>query len=351
LPGGRSVWSSWAPEAAVLDSPGITVVIPVWDQYVKVVGHAVESVLRQSGVTPVVLVVDNASTQPLPTFPPVVRVERLRSRVSVGAARNAGLALVRTEFMLFMDADDIMVDGTLTLLLSQLRATAHASACCCALVAWNPCTGRIVPLRFPSRRTMVLARWPTLYRTYAVLANRMPTTGCVLMRTALAREAGGFGDGDYAEDWPLNVALAFRGSIEFLPFQGRLLRVHSGSLRSRPWGRDDVARGFAMLRGRLRSDPTTPWLVRLGLPIIAVHHWWQVRRLTRGGTIESGLAVRIVGRVRPLSAALGRPARRSSDEGHDILHPIRPPSPLVDVASWVLSEERPLVAQPLLHRP
>jgi glycosyltransferase involved in cell wall biosynthesis len=278
-----------------IGDPEVTVVVPVWDRYVSVLGEAVESVSRQAAVRAVVLLIDNASTQPLRLLPAGVQVMRLPSRVSVGAARNAGLALVRTEFTLFMDADDVMLDGALSAMLARLRDAEWVSACSCAVEAWNPLTGSVAALNLPSRRTRLLAPWPALYRMYAVLSNRMPTTGCVLMRTTLAMQAGGFADADYGEDWPLNVGLAFRGAIAFLPWSGRLLRVHPDSLRSRPWERVDVARSFAALRGRLRADPATPWLVRRCLPLIALLHRWQIRRLTPGGVLKPGTANRLVG--------------------------------------------------------
>jgi glycosyltransferase involved in cell wall biosynthesis len=277
------------------EDPQVTVVVPVWDRYVSVLGEAVESVVRQAAARAAVLLIDNASTEPLPLLPAGVRVMRLPNRVSVGAARNAGLALVRTEFTLFMDADDVMLDGVLSTMLATLRDAEGISACSCGVEAWNPLTGSVAALNLPSRRTRLLAKWPALYRMYAVVSNRMPTTGCVLMRTRQAMQAGGFADADYGEDWPLNVGLAFRGAIAFLPGSGRLLRVHPDSLRARPWERIDVARSFAALRGRLRADPATPWLVRRCLPLIALLHRRQIRRLTPGGILEPGTATRLVG--------------------------------------------------------
>jgi glycosyltransferase involved in cell wall biosynthesis len=274
--------------------PELTVVIPVWDDYVRVVGEAVESVLVQQ-VDVAVLVVDNASSQPLPALPRCVTVVRLPERLSVGAARNEGLSLVRTEFVLFLDADDLVVEGAIPHLLARLKARPDYSACVCAIVAWNAATGELRPLDFPSRRTHVVARWPGCYRLYAAIANRMPTTGCVLMRTMAAMDAGGFTDANFAEDWPLNVGLAFRGPIEFLPSRGRLLRVHAKSLRARPRSRAEIARAFDLMRERLKADPSVPTIVRLGLPLIALHHVWQVRRVTPGGTTGPGLALAAVG--------------------------------------------------------
>jgi glycosyltransferase involved in cell wall biosynthesis len=279
----------------------VTVVIPVWDDYAPVVGEAVESVRRQD-LEASLLIVDNASRRRLPRFPPDVTTVRLAERVSVGAARNVGLSLAHTEYVLFLDADDVLAAGTLSLLVEELASAPSSAACCCGVVAWNARSGRVVRLDFPSRLTRAMARWAPGYRLYAALGNRMPTTGCVLMRTSFARAAGGFTDAEFAEDWPLNVGLAFRGPIRFLDPVGRHLRVHATSLRARRRSRVEVARAYALLRSRLESDRATPAVLRLALPLLALHHARQVRRLTPDGTTSPGRALALVGDSGPLTA-------------------------------------------------
>jgi hypothetical protein len=278
----------------------VTVVIPVWDDYAAVVEEAVESV-RLQDLEASILVVDNASRRPLPWFPPDVTTVRLAERLSVGAARNVGLALVRTDCVLFLDADDVLTPGTLSLLVGGLAAAPSSAACCCGVVAWNAGSGQVARLDFPSRFTRAMARWATGYRLYAAFRNRMPTTGCVLMRTSFARAAGGFTDAEFAEDWPLNVGLAFRGRIRFLDPVGRQLRVHPTSLRARRRSRVEVAGAYALLRRRLASDRATPVLLRLALPLLALHHAWQVRRLTPDGVMGPGRALALVGDPGPLA--------------------------------------------------
>ena len=274
--------------------PQLTVVIPVWDRYVLTVRDAVESVLDQEAHV-AVLVVDNASSELLPPLPPGVDIMRLPTRLSVGAARNAGLSHVRTEFVLFLDADDIVLEGTLRLLLSRMTARPALSACACSVLAWNAATDQVCPLDFPSGTTRLVARWPRWYHLYAAMANRMPTTGCVIMRTATAVNAGGFADSDFAEDWALNIGLAFRGPIEFLLSHGRLLRVHAKSLRARPRSRAEVARAFELVQRRVKGDPAAPVSVRLSFLLLALYHSRQVRRVTPGGKTAPGVALSVLG--------------------------------------------------------
>jgi hypothetical protein len=270
--------------AATPDVADVTVVIPVWDDYVAVIIDAVQSVGTHDG-GPRILVVDNASRSPLPALPDRVAVRRLRQRASAGAARNAGLAAVRTRYVLFLDADDCLVAGTLARLRDALDNDPRLVGCCSSVVAWDPGTGDTVPLAFPSKFVRRIGRWPRVLALAGLLRNRIPTTGCLLMRTSDARAAGGFADGDLAEDWCLNVALAFRGRIAFLPDVGRLLRVHASSLRSQPHTRQEVVDAFRMVRRLCWADPRAPLAARVALPIIAAYHRRKVTRMTPAGTL------------------------------------------------------------------
>jgi glycosyltransferase involved in cell wall biosynthesis len=88
--------------------------------------EAVTSVLEQDGGPPGVVVVDDGSTDPatlaaLDQLPPGVRVHR-QANAGVVAARNAGLALAETPYLLILDADDRLRPRALTVLREPLDA-------------------------------------------------------------------------------------------------------------------------------------------------------------------------------------------------------------------------------------
>ena len=58
------------------------------------------------------VVVDNASTVTVPRLKGT-DVVRTPQRLSAGEARNAGLRHVNTEFVMFLDADDELLEGAL----------------------------------------------------------------------------------------------------------------------------------------------------------------------------------------------------------------------------------------------
>src|SRR4051794_8074812 len=96
----------------------VSVVIPVWDDYVEFLPDAVESVRRDGPDVPIV-VVDNVSTTDVPQ-PEGCELVRSDERLTVGAARNLGLERVATEYVVFLDADDMLLEGTLEFLRGRI---------------------------------------------------------------------------------------------------------------------------------------------------------------------------------------------------------------------------------------
>src|SRR5436309_1197676 len=92
-----------------------TVVIPVWDDYVESLRSAALPSLRDQARSKRILVVDNASSTEL-TELNGAEIVRAPARISLGAARNLGLEHVTTPYVVFWDADDTMLAGTLRLL-------------------------------------------------------------------------------------------------------------------------------------------------------------------------------------------------------------------------------------------
>ena len=266
---------------------GVTVVVPVWDRYCSFLEPCVEAVLDQQGERPSLVVVDNASREPLPPLPPDVDVVRSRRRLSVGAARNLGLSRVTTSEVVFCDADDRLLPGAIALLSATLAARSELVAVIGRYVSWNPETGaRAVLDRSPRPVVYRVARHRRLFALANLRYNCFPVVGGIL-RTEAVRDAGGFGDVDVGEDWILGAQLAFRGPIGFERTPTFLRRVHRGSLWYRPHSPDDYLARADLLRVRVARDPTVPRLVKAALPLVAVVHRRDVARATApGGAID-----------------------------------------------------------------
>jgi glycosyltransferase involved in cell wall biosynthesis len=167
----------------------VTVVVTNHD-YGRFLEEAVVSALRQDGGPPRVVVVDDGSSDQetlavLDRLPPAVRVHR-QANAGVAVARNTGLALAETPFMLVLDADDRLRPRTL----DALRAPLHA----------DPGLG------FAYGITRFFGLWEgelslPAYDPYKLLYRHM-IGSTALMRRELVAAVGGF-DPEFRgyEDW------------------------------------------------------------------------------------------------------------------------------------------------------
>lgn len=260
--------------------------MPAWGPYAgPPLAEAVRS-LRGQDLPARILVVDNASNERLPTLDGV-EVIRTPCRLTLGAARNFGLARVTTPYVTFWDADDLMPPGTLRFLWERLSHDPGLVAAAAGIVEDEPRVRHRWPPRFAAR----LAHKPRLFALCHSVWSLFPTTGGTLIRSAAATEAGGFDDADSGDDWVLGVSLTLRGRVELHEQPGRVYRRLGPSI----WeGHSNLRHLFAharAVRRRLRTDPAAPRSTRALLPAVAVLQ----------------VAVLIV--VRPVGKALRRLAR------------------------------------------
>jgi glycosyltransferase involved in cell wall biosynthesis len=274
-------------------SAGLTIVIPYWDLDPEYLLEAVGSITAGQGGPYRTIVVDNASSVPPPELPPSVEIVRLPERVHVGEARNAGLALVETSHVLFLDADDVISPGSVPLLLQQLERRPDAVVSCGS--------GRIVPppiralggeetrtwrrrrLRRRRRRLLNvyrLQRWPRLLAVVNTV-EMIVSMSCTVMRVDAVRAAGGFSADLAEEDWVLSALLPFHGPVVAGRFPVRGYRLRAGSLTVQKGADWSVAsRARRQMRRRLRRDPAVPLPVRWATPLLAALHGMpELRRL------------------------------------------------------------------------
>ncbi|MDX6536694.1 MAG: hypothetical protein QOD37_1035, partial [Gaiellales bacterium] len=229
------------------------------------------------GAGPRVILVDNASEPPV-AAPDGCHVVRCEVRLTRGASRNLGLSHVTSEYVVFLDVDDLVLAGALTRLAAGLDHVAR----CPAIV------GRIVEPsgalhRTPRAAAAALARHPRLFAWANATWSMLPTQGCTMMRVSAVRDAGGYADASAGEDWVLGAALAFRGPIAFHSQPALIYRWRPDSPGAARASRRMLLRNAARVRTRLRDDPRV-----------------------RGGPVAIGL----LAGAQALAVAVARPAAR-----------------------------------------
>jgi glycosyltransferase involved in cell wall biosynthesis len=208
-------------------SADITAIVACFN-YGRYVGEAVDSALAEGAK---VIVVDDGSTEPLPVLPAEVELVRQENQ-GVARARNAGIRLATTPFVLALDADDRLLPGALATLREPLVADPALGFTYGRMRFFGDWEGE---LRFPP------------YDPYALLYRH--TIGLSgLARREVFEDTGGFDPAfEQFEDWELWVNALANG------WQGRQIdavtveyRRHEGSKHS--VDRRSYRRAFGQLR-------------------------------------------------------------------------------------------------------
>ena len=206
----------------------MSVVIPTHN-YAGYVGQAIRSALQQ-GYGPVeVVVVDDGSTDDTPTvlreFGRAIRIVRLEGR-GVSAARNAGLDRARGDYVVLLDADDLLVPGGVAAQVAWFEGRPDLDA---VIGEWYTChvpSGTIVRDRSALRGDAL----PHLLRK-----NVVATPSAVMLRRTTLAALGGFDTSlGFTADWEMWLRLAKQGrGFARVTAPTAVYRVHQRSMTSR----------------------------------------------------------------------------------------------------------------------
>src|SRR5437764_699286 len=110
--------------------PTVSIIIPTFNR-ASFLAAAVESATAAASDAEVVLV-DDGSTDNTPDVCRLlreIRYVRLPVNQGLSAARNAGIRLSSSEFVAFVDDDDLRLPGSINLQIQALRAAPDAALC------------------------------------------------------------------------------------------------------------------------------------------------------------------------------------------------------------------------------
>jgi glycosyltransferase involved in cell wall biosynthesis len=205
--------------------PLISVVIPSYNQ-AHFLGEAIASVIGQEYPCVEVIVVNDGSEDD--TAAVVRRFENVRyleqANRGLAAARNAGLALCRGSFVVFLDADDRLLPGALEIGMRQLAAV-PAAGFAAGHSRFISGDGTPQPTEQPDRQPESHP-YVTLLRR-----NRIRNPAMVMFRRHVVEEAGGFSsDVNACADYDLYLRISRSRPVVFYDRVVADYRKHDGSM-------------------------------------------------------------------------------------------------------------------------
>jgi glycosyltransferase involved in cell wall biosynthesis len=238
--------------------------------------RCLDAIEREQLATALV-VVDNASQEPL-ELPETAQRVTLATRLTVGAARNAGLKHVDTPYVVFADADDEVAPGSLPRSLALLERNPRAAGVIGRSLVDEGGVDVHRGIR-PTTRYRYASRFAPGLVPLLWLAGYQGSITSTVLRTQAVRDAGGFADANTAEDWHLAARLARRGGFVCIDDPVRIYHRHGRALRAREPRASAAEQRQAICDG-CRADPAS---TRLHRGIAGVLLRRAIREVAGGG--------------------------------------------------------------------
>lgn len=257
----------------------VSIIIPCYRQG-RFLAAAIESALGQTHPHVETIVVNDGSTDETDSVARGYgrRITYLaQSNAGVSAARNAGMAAAHGEYLLFLDADDVLRPE------SAARMVAAAAGRSCVVVqGWQQFTDSAQhPTKDEFRPDLSAGMLPLLLYTNPI----QPPAAC-LCPAAAVRRLGGFSQ-ELAgtEDWDLWIRLAIDSvPFETIDYLGALYRRHAASAsahgRKMIEGKIDV---LLRVHRALAADPSRK-------PLLGPHLFQALRDVLRKSIARGRIA-------------------------------------------------------------
>lgn len=227
----------------------ISVIIPCYNS-LQFVADAIDSVLQSSFRSYEILVIDDGSTEPVEPhltnkYPDVQNLHCIRqNNRGLSGARNTGIAHASGRYLVFLDADDIILPDKLSAQLNYLRS--------------NPDIDIVYSYSEWFEAGDFQARFPVKFPVYEgqllrhLLYGNFIHVNTILIPKEIVLEQGGFDESlRELEDWDLWLRLSLSDkTFGCIPSVLSKVRVHLGSMTS-----NQQKMNATMVRVLLKNKP------------------------------------------------------------------------------------------------
>ena len=193
----------------------ISVIIPLYNKELAI-RQCLESVLSQGDSIREIIVVDDGSTDKSPEIvaeykSPKIKYYR-KSNGGVSSARNSGIKKSQTEWVFFLDADDVLLESAIESLL--FLASKYPSANVCTANCYNVDKGvKRVASRY--KKEGIIEKPIKALFEYQVI----PRTGCTIYSKHLLEQVGGFDERiSIFEDTEFDLRILRKAVLAYSPY-------------------------------------------------------------------------------------------------------------------------------------
>lgn len=274
-----------------MNYPSVSVIIPAWGCYAgDYLSRAIDSALVASATPPEVLIVDNLSNPPVSIER--AQVIRTETRLSLGKARNFGLRHAKTDYVLFLDADDILLPSSIDQMLACLldHKVLHPRP---RLVSSFLVNAEGEPYHWPYPWMRRAAQRPKIFQLLESFRPSFPVNGSLINRAAALRTLGYDSDPESAEDWSFGISLAW--TCQVIPSTQPTM-VYSPSSQG-VWAQSNKFKKHLQhrrcVRLRIRQDRIIPRWTQLLIPLLAVFQTFDVIRKEVKQLVKSAVTTQI----------------------------------------------------------
>lgn len=205
----------------------VSIIIPCFNQ-AHYLPSAIASAHQQTVAPLEIIVVDDGATDGTAAVAQGLGATVLRqANAGLSAARNAGLASAKGEFVVLLDADDELLPQALAVGAAVLASRPEASAAVGRCQAMDA-EGRVLPVQHHSVQPA------DLYRQW-LSKNFVWTPGAAMFRREALRASGGFPRGlDPVADYAVYLRLARTGTVVLHDAEVARYRQHDASMSRDP---------------------------------------------------------------------------------------------------------------------